>query len=356
MDLGLLHSFIGKRFKQPLVLIQSDDWGLNRNGTAAALQALAGRYPEAVKTPMQGYDILESEEDVGLLRQVLEDTAAVMTCNAVMANVDFEKTISVGKFVQEGVVETYRRIYGEGLGGYEGLKAGQEAGVFDMQFHGGVHLQYRRWMEAVAQGDLHVMEGLRQGVMGVSPEKKGWSGKRGNFMAALDWHPTEAGYTELLERLLQAYGEFEGVWDKQAKSFIAPAYIWDEAMETMLVEAGIDVVQGLPYQLFSDGHGGFKRKHRRMVYTDVFYTLRNCYFEPGENYARDYVGECLKRAKTLISWGVPVVINSHRFNYMGGVSADHRAHGLKELNRLIEGIRKHWPEAQFVGTEYFSKA
>ena len=154
MDLGLLHSFIGKRFKQPLVLIQSDDWGLNRNGTAAALQALAGRYPEAVKTPMQRYDILESEEDVGLLRQVLEDTAAVMTCNAVMANVDFEETLHVGKFVQEGVVETYRRIYGEGLGGYEGLKAGQEAGVFDMQFHGGVHLQYRRWMEAVAQGDL----------------------------------------------------------------------------------------------------------------------------------------------------------------------------------------------------------
>jgi len=275
-------------------------------------------------------------------------------------------------------VETYRRIYGEGLGGYEGLKAGQEAGVFDMQFHGGVHLQYRRWMEAVAQGDLYVNEGLRQGVMGVSPEKKEASGKRGNFMAALDWHPEEAGYTELLERLLQAYWEFEGVWGKRAKSFIAPAYIWDEAMESMLAAAGIDVIQGLPFQLFSDGKGGFKRKYRRMAYSQVtavggngnlhgmsgvdlakpkvFYTLRNCYFEPGENYNRDNVGECLKRAKTLISWGVPVVINTHRFNYMGGVSEDHRAHGLKELNRLIKGIRKHWPQAKFVGTEYFSKS
>jgi hypothetical protein len=55
--------------------------------------------------------------------------------------------------------------------------------------------------------------------------------------------------------------------------------------------------------------------------------------------------------KTLISWRVPVIINTHRFNYMGGIDADHRAHGLIELSRLIASIRKQWPEARFIGTQ-----
>ncbi len=363
MELGLLHSLIGARVKEPVVLFQSDDWGFNRVGSQAALKEYCGGNGELLKGNMALKDALETEEDVLLLKDVLTEggvrgageNAAVFTCNAVMANPNFEEILRVGGeyFVAEDVRESYQKVYGHGVGGFSTLVEGNQQGIFDIQFHAWVHLQYGAWLQALRAQDTEVLRGAELGICGVSSS---WAKRklgRSNFLAALDWQPTDEGYSQLLESWKLAFSGFEEVWGKQATSFMAPAYIWSEEVEAMLLNQGLLSVQGLPYQLTPKGSGKFGRKYRRMRKNSsgVQYTLRNCYFEPGENYSRDYVSECLQRMKTLISWRVPVIINTHRFNYMGGIDVDHRAHGLNELTRLIASIRKQWPEARFIGTK-----
>ncbi len=363
MELGLLHSLIGARVKEPVVLFQSDDWGFNRVGSRAALKEYCGGNGELLKGNMALKDALETEEDVLLLKDVLTEggvrgageNAAVFTCNAVMANPNFEEILRVGGeyFVAEDVRESYQKVYGHGVGGFSTLVEGNQQGIFDIQFHAWVHLQYGAWLQALRAQDTEVLRGAELGICGVS---SAWAKRklgRSNFLAALDWQPTDEGYSQLLESWKQAFSAFGEVWGKQATSFMAPAYIWSEEVEAMLLNQGLLSVQGLPYQLTPKGSGKFGRKYRRMRMNSsgVQYTLRNCYFEPGENYSRDYVSECLQRMKTLISCRVPVIINTHRFNYMGGIDVDHRAHGLNELTRLIASIRKQWPEARFIGTK-----
>ena len=362
MDLGLVHHLFSKRVKQPVVVFQSDDWGFNRLGTAEALREYQRGALVELEGNMARKDSLETEEDVQLLADVLTEggrrtcaeNAAVYTCNAVTANVDFEEIVRVegSHFVAESVETTYNRLYGNGGGGLLSLQDGSRKGYFDLQFHAWVHLQCAAWLEAYRARDPDVVLGTNLGICGVYSNRAMHTLGRSNFLAALTCSPSDEGFEELLQRWEDAYRNFAEVWGRPANSFIAPAYIWNSAVEDRLINAGVQLVQGLPYQLIPARNASFKRKYRRMRHTQpgALYTVRNCYFEPCENYSRDYVAECLQRMQTLVRWRVPVIINTHRFNYVGGMDLDHRAHGLKELKRLIASIRKQWPDAKFIGT------
>lgn len=366
MDLGLLHNIWVRRVNEPVIVFQSDDWGFNRLGTAEGVREYQKLGVGTLEGNMALKDALETEEDIQLLVQVLTeqgvrgvgDNAAVFTCNAVMGNANLEEIIhGEGKdFVAESVEESHRKLYGNAEG-YNALKKSVSEGILDVQFHAWVHLQYKRWLLAFNEGDASVVAGAKLGICGVnSPWAKRNMG-RSNFLAALDWQSDESGYGDMVHYWENAFDRFESVWGKHANSFIAPAYIWNADIENRLLNKGMQVVQGLPYQLQPTKRGVFKKKYRpasawfrAKASRHTLYSLRNCYFEPGEDYSRDYVGECLRKIGRLMSWNVPIVINTHRFNYVGAIDADHRAHGLKELSRLIAGIRKQWPQAKFIGT------
>lgn len=361
MDLGLLHSFLSVRVKQPLVVFQSDDWGFDRLGTLDAFNEFQKRSIMALKGGMATKDFLETEEDVSLLREVLTergvrhlgDNPAVFTCNAVMANAHWDKIRygGEGEFVAENVVDSYQRLHGN-VDGFHALKDGVSDGSIDLQFHAWVHLQYGAWQKAYNEGDRAVTMGTELGICGVESTWAKTRMGRSNFLAALDWQCKDEGYISMLNAWKRAFLDFESVWGVKPTSFIAPAYIWNKQIERELGALGLQSVQGLPYQLIPIGRGNFKRKYRRMRFNPhgILYTLRNCYFEPGEDYSKDYVAPCLKRMESLIGWGVPVIINTHRFNYMGGFDPDHRSHGLRELDRLLGAIRKQWPDVRFIGT------
>ena len=78
---------------------------------------------------------------------------------------------------------------------------------------------------------------------------------------------------------------------------------------------------------------------------------RNCKFEPAKNHNIDWVDQCLSEIKIAFRWGKPVVIDSHRVNYIGSISPENRDYSLKELKCLLKEIVKRWPEVEFVNSE-----
>jgi hypothetical protein len=152
---------------------------------------------------------------------------------------------------------------------------------------------------------------------------------------------------------------FEKIFGYRSISFIAPCYTWSNEINATLKDAGIQCFQGLWFQF--EPVEGVDHKFRKVFhYTGQrnklgqIYLVRNAAFEPSDAPDFDWTHDILSRAKIAFRLGKPLIISSHRFNYIGFIDHKNRNRNLPKLKNLLMELLKQWPDIEFMSSDELS--
>lgn len=354
---GTICNTIGsRRVKDKLLIIESDDWGAIRTPSAESLNAFARKGFEIEKS-LYKVDALASKSDLELFFNLLMSVKnvygehPVITANTIMANPDFKKIkeSDFQSYYWEPFYKTFER-YPEHQDNLKLWKDGIDEGVFYPQFHGREHLNVRRWMHALQQSDEKVRFSFDWGST--------YSGTGDYaFMEAYDWsYPEEVEGHKLI--IKQGLEIFRNTFGFASKSFIAPCYNWDSALEVFLAEEGIKWIQGVGSQLaptgIFDNYRAIPHYFAKENAFGSFYNIRNVFFEPVNNIKLDWTVTALARIQSAFLLKRPAVISTHRVNYIGYIDPKNRDNGLRQLEKLLRTVVKKWPNVKFITTDQLS--
>lgn len=354
----------GKKVSQKIIIIESDDWGSIRMSSKKAYNSLLDKGIPVNKSFYNKYDSLASSEDLQNLFHVLSKykdkhgNSPVITANTIVANPDFEK-IREDKFEKyhyELFTDTLKKYSNAHQTSFDLWKEGIESKIFIPQFHGREHLNYKRWMNALKQGDKYTRLAFNENVFGHPINQESPFFK--NYMAAFDIDDEDDIYKQI-DVIEEGLKIFKDILGYSPTSFIAPNYIWHDAIEKTLSKNGITQLQSGLYQFAPD----YKRKkYSKLLHYigqknqfGLNYSVRNCFFEPTLNANKDSVDNCLKRIDIAFKWRKPAIICSHRINYIGGIEKSNRDKNLKELDQLLSKVLEKWPDVLFLSSNDLNK-
>lgn len=350
----------GWRSNRKIVVIESDDWGTIRVSSGSAYQQFLKHGYPVDECPYNSNDALESNDDLELLFETLssikdcKNNHAILTANNIVANPDFEKIRATGfqEYFYEPFTATLKRypahdrvelLYREGI----------DQRIFKPQFHGREHVNTERWLKALQDGDKATLLAFDQSMFSVHAERK--PAFVNELMDALDGDSAEAlkSKATIVTEGLQL---FKSIWGFSSKSFIAPCYIWDTAMEPVLAANGVQYIQGMVNQLQPTSAPGYQysiRYHYQGQQNKLGqrYLIRNVFFEPSTNPNFDWVDDCLHRIATAFRWNKPAIISSHRVNFIGFIREQNRTTNLALLQQLLNRIVQRWPEVEFMSSD-----
>lgn len=347
----------GKSVHQKLVIIESDDWGAVRTPSKEAVKAFQKKGLEIGRSIYQ-VDALESQDDLELLFELLSKhkdasgSSAKFTANAIMANPDFDKikAANYSEFHYEKFTDTFQK-YPNHSKNLDLWWQGKSNGIFQPQFHGREHLNFKRWLKVLQLDNeaAHFCFDWNATYSGTGDY---------SFMEAYDWDSQNEIHDQKLI-LADGFRIFKETFGEVSKSFIAPCYNWDPLIEEVLKEQGVEWIQGLRSQLMPTGtFDQYKPLQHTFGETNslgIQYNIRNCMFEPSMNPNRDWVNSCLAQISSAFHWNKPAVICSHRINFVGFIDEKNRDRGLKDLNLLLQTILKKWPDVLFISTDELSQ-
>jgi hypothetical protein len=82
----------------------------------------------------------------------------------------------------------------------------------------------------------------------------------------------------------------------------------------------------------------------------VMNLVRNVQFEPSLNPKKDWVNSALREISVAFTFNCPVIISTHRLNFMGGLETINREKNLQKFSDLISRILKTYPDTEFINT------
>lgn len=312
--------------RQPVLIIESDDWGAGPLAQADALDRLAN------------------------LLQGVRDHAgrpAVMTLGVVLEVPDGEQIAASDCETYHALPLTDPRFDAVRAA----MQAGIRAGVFVPQLHGQCHY----WPEsliAAAQTD----PAIRAWLTGPEPaETETLPSHLQTRWADAARLPSQSLTAEAIHRAVntEAAG-YRAVFDAAPKVAVATTFVWDDAVEDAWAHAGIDVV-------ITPGHRATGRNaqgapgyvDRQMLSGErtregLSYLVRDVYFEPALGHAPDQlVAGLVARAQQ----GRACLVETHRFNFLREQEAS-----LAALGRALDEALAHCPAVRFLSPLELSRA
>ncbi len=347
---GLKNAF-ARRSDQRIVVFESDDWGSQRVPSKSAMERLVA---SGILSGQGAYDreTLENAEDLTALGETLasvRDSAgrpAVFTCFVNPANPDFEKIREGGfeEYCWEATSRTLERR-GDRREVQAAWRAGREAGLLDVEYHGREHLQVRLWLAYLRTSPV-VRTGFDLGFYSVScepvpPVIRG-------FRAAYFFE--DQGEIPELERILMEGAQvLEGEYGVKPQIFCAPNNVFHPDLYRAVKRAGCSVIVRHARNLQPDGKGGVTQVwgNRPVKRAGLSWYGRNAIFEPQQGFGVDHA---LKGIQSAFAWGVPAIVSTHRVNYVGGIDPRIRDRGARELKRLLLEILSRWPDVRFMSS------
>jgi hypothetical protein len=309
--------------------------------------------------PFNRYDSLASEKDMALLCDLLSSfkdkngNPAIITTNNIVANPDFEKirNSDFQLYFYEPFTETLKR-YPEHLRSFEIMKKGIETGVLRPQFHGREHLNVTRWLKALRNNIGKARLAFNFQMFDLS-DSQGIT--ENSFMEAFNFETPE----ELLfqqQSIIEGTQLFEKIFGFRSKTFIAPCHIWSQKLNQTLLENGIEAFQGIWFQ-FEPLPGKRHNFKKILHYTGQknrlgqIYMVRNTSFEPSENPGSHYLDSVLSRIEQIFKFRKPVIIGTHRLNYIGFIDPANTERNLDMLDRLLKKALLKWPDIEFISSD-----
>ena len=154
------------------------------------------------------------------------------------------------------------------------------------------------------------------------------------------------------EQIVFDAGEmFHKICGYQPEHFIASNSPEPKLLETTLKKIGIKYLTRFKFQKYPLGDGKYLTEFNWLGKKNKLgqlYLTRNAAFEPSDPSIKDWVASCLKEINIAFLWKKPVIISSHRVNYIGYLDPDNAFKGLNQLHILLTQITKYWPEVEFM--------
>jgi len=333
----------GFYFDQPLLLIQSDDWGRVGLRDHDGLEYLRSAGLTLGERPYDFYS-LETADDVAALIGTLKghrDSAGCSPClemNFVVGNLDFERiqaedwrTIRVLPLV-EGFPKGWER---PGL--TEAYRGGIADGVLYPALHGTTHFCRKAVERNMAAGGERaaLLRTLWQSGTPYIHWRMPWIGYE-------YWDAEEAEEDRFLsctsqsELIGHSVGAFAKFFSTLPLSACAPGYRANEDTVRAWSRHGVRVAQ--------NGPGALVPPH--LDNSGVLQVYRTIAFEPATN--ADFTLEsCLRQVEACFALGIPAVVSIHSINFHSSLK-DFRSSTLKHLDELLTLIESRHSNLLYV--------
>lgn len=311
----------------PVLIVESDDWGVGPDSDAEALCRLAA-----------------------VLAQVRDETGQplVMTLGLVLGLPD-------GPAILAGGMRGYqRRTLAEPChaGIVAAINEGREAGVFALQRHGLEHcwpsslLEWARREEA-GKSWLACSEARSETLP--SPLQSRWVDAAALPSRPLEAAAIRAAVEEEARQCLAIFGECPTV-------AVPNTFVWNDAVEAAWRDSGVEciVTPGVRHES-RDGagrldRGGVAIRNGDRATSGALYVVRNDYFEPMRGHRAERVWDAISvKARE----GRPVLLETHRENFV--VPYPGREGAMAEFKRAVLGVVGRHPHVRFMSTAVLTR-
>ncbi len=347
---------LGFSTKRRIVVIESDDWGSIRMPSRDTFDLLKAKGIINAKNRYDNYDTLANKTDLEELFEVIHSVkdingnGAKFTPISVLANPDFQRIKGSDFKTYYYELFTDRLLKNSEQEVLYLWKEGIRGGYFVPQYHGREHLNVSKWMRALKNGHEHTLEAFEHGVYGITFD----SGhiKEDNYLAAYDFSDSKE-IESLKEITSDGLRQFESIFGFKANYFVPPNGPLSSQLHSHLYECGIKGLQTARIIYKEPIGNGLVRKKLRYFgkktgFGNQMFTLRNAIFEPNEIVGIDWKDKCLSDIELAFRFNKPVVISSHRVNYIGRLVPQNRYKSLLQLKDLLKTIMNKWPNVEFM--------
>ena len=348
----------GFHTNRKIVVFESDDWGSIRMPSRKVYDQLSADDIRFDNCPYNRYDSLASEDDLTSLFELLlnhrdkDGKHPIFTVNTVVANPDFEKIKLSGfnDYHYEPFTKTLEK-YPDHKNSFKLWKQGIKSNIFEPQFHGREHINVKRWMRSLQNNNALVKLAFRNQMYDLSENERI---SKISFMDALNFEETNELQFQK-KAISEGLDIFEDIFGYKASSFIPPCFIMSNNLNSQLATCGIKSIQGNYYQLEPlEGKEHNFKKHLRYLgkknNVNQTYLMRNAFFEPSSNPTYNWNDDVMKRAASSFFWRKPLIISSHRMNYIGYIDPKNRERNLLKLDRLLKDLLTKWPNIEFMSS------
>lgn len=331
-----LPHFLRKKLNQNYIIIESDDWGLERALNVESVKWMEKKYTKD-KLSRWSFDSLETADDLNMLYDVLDrfkkkyDKMPVITANFITHNVDYSGKDSL-KFrsLSEGFNNSDAGIKGKY---FEGI----DNGFIFPQLHG-----YSHYNISESEKYFYTAEGKESFENNFFYAKTTTKGNLKFLHGEFSIENSQKNY------LKTAAEEFKNYFGFYSSTLIPPTFIFDREYINEVRKNNIKMVQSSNRLVTSEG------KRYKFPYLQnrkgLFWSVRNARLDPHISYGFDHL-QCLNSIDRAFEYNLPAVIDFHRVNFAGSYDPEYRSNTLKELSLLLENIQKKWADAKFIHSQ-----
>ena len=312
--------------RRPVLIIESDDWSPGPVGQADTLMAI-------------GRLLINYQDSDG--------RRPVMTLGVVLATADGEKIRGSGEYHRQSIAEpSYVPLL-------DAVNKGVDAGVFTAQLHGMEHFWPPALMTA-SQADESVKAWLEQTPQSTTEDLPPQLQSRWVDASIL---PARAlSVVEINQAVQEEVSAFQAIFGYPPRVVVPPTFVWNDAVEQALAEAGVEVVvtPGRRYETRGENGeltgGGPPIHNGQTGRGGTVYLVRNDYFEPALGHTAEQAIAALG-AKTRL--GRPTLLETHRFNFLG--TDERQTNALAELEKLLQRALSIHPDLAFMSTQKLAR-
>jgi hypothetical protein len=325
-----------KKFKDKFIIIESDDWGLERALTFESISWMKKRFGE-MHFSRWALDSLETSEDLNLLFDLLESYKSkfefppVITANFITHNINYTESdnlnlIPISKgFNRES--EDVRNLYKKGI---------ENKYIFP-QLHGYCHYNLVELKKYFFTDE------------GREAFEKKFLLARSTMRGSLSFLHGELSKNNLSDfTIKESVAEFRNLFGFSSQSIIPPTFILDLELLGILKQNNIKLIQSANRLTSSD-----KKKYYLPLFkkkNGIYWSARNGRLDPHADYNFNYE-QCLNSIIQGFENKSPAIIDFHRANFAGKFAPEYRDRTLTELKKLFDSIYNKWPDAKFIHTQ-----
>lgn len=335
----LISYYLRKKVDQKLLVMESDDWGLERARDSNALEAIISKYG-AERISRWTKDSLETVDDLVMIYDLFElhkdkfNSPPVLTANFVTHNLDYQskyelkfKPISQG--YNYGDAELFNK-YNEGI----------KKKYFIPQLHGFSHYNV-----ALLKKDFDSENFLEDFELGFPLAKSTIKGNLSMYRGECFDPDFSVNFSRATEAFNKRFGYY-------STTFIPPNYIYNRKQSRTLIKNKIELLQSGATVVTDKGKNlisPFFRKKSRIIRS-----CRNARLDTHQDY--NYLADhCINQINKAFEQKSPAVIDIHRVNFSGKFSPETREKTLTELDKVFTYLHKHHPQTKFLSSNELVK-
>ncbi len=324
------------RCAEPVLVFETDDWGLERRASSERLRAFgepgerADEETETADDLRRLFDVLERHRDAA-------GRPAAFSANLIVANPDHDA-------IARDRYDVYHEIPIDArVDLHSAYREGVARGVFCAELHGRRHFSVEEWLADLRRdvpGARQLSSEHRNGGLSLL---KG-QGQRYHTEYVCWRTGVEPEEETLVRDLKTSLDALERVFGRRPLSTIAPHYVFSARIEKAWRKAGLRFVQGGNYHVVrGDGaeYGDSWVSHvmGERSPAGLRYLRRSAKFEPRPERPHQGIAAALPRIQSCFEQKIPAVVDTHRINYTGR----YREKGLQDLSELLDVLRPQRP-------------